>query len=94
MDITEDESIHKPEYHNPTLNGTIEKTRRKAIKVAYKLTIDLKGSAMLTTSLGKDKFMEENIIKIAWKHAKSEIKDPITPKPLRSFKFNKPHQWK
>jgi hypothetical protein len=54
--------------------------------------MDLNGSGILKTSIGKDKFREENTVKIAWKHAISEIKDPKTPKPLRSLKSNKPHQ--
>jgi len=84
--------MHKPEYQNPTLNEAMEKINKKAIKVAYKLTMDLNGSGMFKTSMGKNKFREENIVKIAWKHAKSEIRDPKTPKPLRNFKSNKSHQ--
>jgi hypothetical protein len=42
--------------------------------------------------LGRINFREENTVKIAWKHAISEIKAPKTPKPLRSLKSNKPHQ--
>jgi len=92
MEIIEEENIHKPEYHNPTLNGIMEKISRKAIKVAYKLTIDLNGSGILTTSFGKPRLREENTVKIAWKHAESEIRDPRIPKPLMKFKFNKSHQ--
>jgi hypothetical protein len=52
--------------------------------------MDLNGSGILKTPIGKDKFREENTVKIAWKHDISEIKAPKTPKPLRSLKSKKP----